>query len=66
MAYDLPEGFEDAALVGSLVPLIKAEIDAVAAVPVAERKPSTYLSHSAKILMLVAPVADSIDAHIKS
>jgi hypothetical protein len=64
--YTLAEGFEDAVKVGAAIPLFKAEIDAVSAIPVADRKPSDYLNHAAKILMIAGPVADSIDEHIKS
>lgn len=64
--YTLTEGFADAAQLGAIIPILKAAIDEASTVPVAERKPSTYLNAMVKILQAVSPVADSIDDHIKS
>lgn len=44
---------------------VKAAIDAVEAVPKDQRKPSTYINASNRILAALGPFADRLEAEVK-
>lgn len=48
-----------------LVAEIKAAIDTVAEIPKDQRKPSTYIGASNRILAALGPFADRLEAEIK-
>lgn len=64
MAYVPEEIAQDLVAAFAIYPKVKEIIDGVTAVP--EKLPSTYMNAAADILKAMAPLADSVEAHVKS
>jgi hypothetical protein len=64
--YTLEEILTDLVQAAGSIDNVKAAIDKVAAIPSEQRKPSSYIACATEILAVLAPLADTIEAHVKS